>query len=431
MASGSCQSFTDRSVLDSPPPNPDYASSSRAACAESCGSSRLNNGNGFPFAGFISIGPENPYCSCLLRQSSSPGRCQTCERVGPCGIFENEFNFFVFPTTSDVVEPIPSPDLGVTSSLAPEPSPDPPSSSALADAPAPTEPVDQNPAAGEASIGVITEPDGSVTTTGVVNPLSERGSQLVSGPSTITMTSIGSNGVPTVFVVTQVATLGINSGGGPTLAPNESSGEGNGSTSKPSSVATVGAAIGGVFGLAAFAAVAMVIVFRRRRRRMKKSEEAAFYRRAAHPGKSHPPPNSHVSPMASTVHMEKSMQITIKHDDAQALPRKPEAAVSIYASATRFDPTTVSPNVSKLDMDTKASLFDNAEPRYVGDGTAKNGPFDRKARGPDGFPIPFQEGSSSMSHRQQESAQGTSIMGRSQTFNKRRETAPPPYAPDF
>ncbi|KAJ3219566.1 hypothetical protein HDU67_000511 [Dinochytrium kinnereticum] len=284
---------------------------------------------------------------------------------------------------------------------------------------------------------VITGMDGSVVTTDAVNQISNaiapRGSQLVSGPSTITMTSIGSNGIPTVFVVTQVATLGINSGGGPTLAPNESSGERNGSTSKPSSVATVGAAIGGVFGFAAFAAVAMVIVFRRRRRRMKKSEDSALYRRAALPDGTRPPPQPRDGPVVSTTQLEK--QMIISRDDTHTPPDKPtDAGVSIYGSATRFERgVAVPPKVSKLGKETKAGLFNGiGVSRYAQeDVTTVKAPFEKNVIGFD-VPFPGKEKSTIMPRMQQANAQGSSLMGRSQTSVTRQETdtAPPPYAAD-
>ncbi|KAJ3219568.1 hypothetical protein HDU67_000513 [Dinochytrium kinnereticum] len=444
MASGSCQNFPPRSRLLGPPPDPELANTSRAACAENCGSSSRNNGNPYPFAGITSESAEDPVCVCVREQSTTPGQCQTCARVGPCGIISEAagLNLFVFSTSTGavvIVDPAPSPSPTITSVSVSSPGPVPPISlvstdSQLQPGPSPvtTEPPGPDPVGGETSMVVITGMDGSVVTTSVVNSLSNgitsQGSQLVSGPSTITRTSIGSDGVPTVFVVTQVATIGINDGGGPSLNPNGSAGEGTASTSKPSSVATVGAAIGGVFGFAAFAAVALVVIFRRRRRRIKKSGEANLYRRAAVER-----PNPRDDPDVSRPQLEKFV-ITTK--DENGLPQKPEAAVSIYGSATRFERSMVNPKVSYGDKETKASLFDGIETSRFAEEelTTMNRPFEKKGIGLDGFPVPSpgKKEFASMSHLPQSSAQGSSLMGRSQTSLTRKETdaAPPPYAAD-
>ncbi|KAJ3199267.1 hypothetical protein HDU67_002945, partial [Dinochytrium kinnereticum] len=243
---------------------PDSAHSSVTSCAQTCGSSTMNNGGPFPHAGFYSEGPDFPYCVCLARQSASPGMCGTCTNVGPCGIMAEGFSVYVFPSIAGAPSPPPPPP----SSTSPPSPPPPPVTSEL---PPPPDDTQVNPGPTDPSPSQVTSiSESTVPSNGP--PASSSVQQILPVTS---VTAIGSDGrvtvVPGPVVTVTVFGPGGNGGGGKEAQENSSSSSG-------SSFPTIGIAVGGALGIAVILAVTMVIVRQRKRKGEKKSLDGDFYR---------------------------------------------------------------------------------------------------------------------------------------------------------
>ncbi|KAJ3219570.1 hypothetical protein HDU67_000515, partial [Dinochytrium kinnereticum] len=310
IEAGPCQQFSSSHPSVHGPTDPFTADTSRDACSRDCGSSTLNNGGPYSYAGFASeSGDQTPYCVCLKAQTTSPGQCYpSCTNVGPCGASGgvlSGLHVYVFPA---IVAVVPAPPTQVTTQPPAPPPPvvttappvqqtsttNPPAnpSATVADVPqqpgATTQPPLAPPASVVTSLLTVTGSDGVVTTSQVVNTLTSATDAISSsgdagalslGQSELTITSIGANGIATVFVVTQAA------GGFGADSPSFGGDRGSGGGGSTSSFPVIGGAIGGVLA-AALVVFALVLAVRRRRQRTKKSNEARWYRTAGGAGSS-------------------------------------------------------------------------------------------------------------------------------------------------